>query len=196
MTVDDKNLLMTQVGTDVTLLSFLSAISVFFVGALLPKFDSLNLTVKIPISFLIVSTLAFFFSALILSNANQKIFAGNSAKAEKFLVWGYAISEYLGVFLFVVSVPLTISILTADTYLRIVTFSSAILGLGFYQLMGFSLLESQFTKSFGSLSILTLLLGVGLFVSQIFAFHFTLAAIIFLLYILFITCLDPIEKFQ
>jgi len=196
ITTDDKNLLMTQIGTDVTLLSFLSAISVFFVGALLPKFDSLNLTVKIPISFLIVSTLAFFFSALILSNANQKIFMGDSVRAKEFLMWGYAISEYLGVFLFVLSVPLAISILTADTYLRVVTFVSAILGLGFYQLMGFSLLESQFTKSFGWLSVLTLLLGIGLFVSQVLAFHFTPAAVIFLIYIFFITCLGPVEKFQ
>lgn len=111
-------------------------------------------------------------------------------------MWGYAISEYLGVFLFAISVPLAISIITTDTYLRVVTFSSAILGLGFYQFMGFSIIESQFARSFKILSAFTLLFGVGLFAAQIFAFHFTLFAAIFLVYILFITCLGPIEKFQ
>jgi hypothetical protein len=196
MTTEDKGLLMSQVDTDVSLLSFLSAISVFFVGALLSKFDSSNLTVKVPISFLIISTFAFFFSAIIISNANQKIIEGNFQKVKEFFVWGYAISEYLGIFLFVVSIPLAISIITADTYLRVATFASAILGLGFYQFMGFSILESQFSKSFRALSILLLLLSVGLFVSQILDFHFTFTAVVFLIYILFITWLGPIEKFQ
>ena len=196
MTIDDKNLLMNQVQTDVSLISFLSVISVFFLGALLPQFSSYDLSVKIPISFLVVSTFAFLFSGLILSNTSQRIVEGNLEKTKKYLTWGYSISEYMGVFLFVISIPLAMSIVTTDLYLRVVTFCSAILGIGFYQLMGFSLLESHFTKSSKLFSVLTVLFGIGLFVSQVFAFHFTLASITFLLFILLVTCLGPIEKFQ
>lgn len=196
MTNEEKDLLLTRIGSDITLLSFLAAISVFFVGMLIPKFDSFDLTVKIPISFLIISTLAFFFSALILSNSNQKILAGDLVKVKRFLMWGYVISEYLGVFLFVTSLPLAVNIVTTDTYLRSVTFLSAIFGLGFYQLMGFSLIESHFTKRSKLFSVLTLLLGIGLFASQIFAFHFTTVAIVFILYLLLITCLSPVDKIQ
>ena len=196
MTIDDKNLLMSQMQTDVSLVSFLSVISVFFLGALLPQFSSYDLSVKIPVSFLVISTFAFLFSGLILSNTCQRIFEGNLEKTKKYLVWGYAIAEYMGVFLFVVSVPLVMSIITTDLYLRVITFCSAILGIGFYQFMGFSLLESHFTKSSKLFSIFMILFGIGLFASQVFAFHFTLISIIFILFILLITYLGPIEKFQ
>ena len=196
MTTDDKNLLTNQVQTDVSLISFLSVISVFFIGALLPQFNSYDLSVRIPISFLIVSTFALIISGLILSNASQKIIEGNSQKVKKYLAWGYAISEYMGVFLFIISVPLAMSIITADLYLRIITFVSAILGLGFYQLMGFSLLDNNFTKSSKLISILIILFGIALFVSQVLAFHFTLVSIVFLLFILLITCIGTIEKFR
>src|ERR1700728_1959775 len=121
----EKNLLINQVQTDVSLISFLSVISVFFLGSLLPKFNSYDLSVKLPVSFLVVSTFAFLFSALILSNASQQIVAGNSEKTKKYLSYGYAISEYMGVFLFVLSVPIAISVITADPYLRFVTFGAA-----------------------------------------------------------------------
>jgi len=196
MTTDDKNFLTNQVQTDVSLISFLSVISVFFIGALLPQFNSYDLSVRIPISFLIVSTFALLISGLILSNASQKIVEGDPKKIKKYLTWGYAISEYMGVFLFIISVPLAMSIITADIYLRVVTFLSSILGIGFYQLMGFSLLENHFTKSSKLISVLIILFGIGLFISQVLSFHFTLVSIIFLLFILLITCMGPIEKFQ
>jgi len=196
MTNDDKNLILTQVQTDVSLISFLSVISVFFIGALLPKFDAYDLSVKIPISFLIVSTFAFLFSALILSNASQKIITGNTEQMKKYISWGYAISEYLGVFLFVLSIPLVVSVITNDLYLRIVTFLSAIVGIGFYQFLGFSFLDQHFTKSSKIFSLLILLFGTGLFISQILAFHFTLVSVAFLVFIFVITCLGPVENFQ
>jgi len=196
MNSDEKNLLLNQIQIDVALISFLMVISVFFIGSVLPQFNSYDLSVKIPISFLIVSTFSFLFSTLILSNAGGQVLDGNSEKLKKYLMWGYSISEYMGVFLFVLSIPLVISIITSDLYLRIITFSSAILGLGFYQFMGFSLLEKHFTKSSKMISAFIILLGIGLFVSQVLAFHFTLVSSIFLILILIITCLGPMERFQ
>ena len=174
MTNDDKNLILTQVQTDVSPISFLSVISVFFIGALLPKFDAYDLSVKIPISFLIVSTFAFLFFALILSNASQKIITGNTEQMKKY----------------------TSSVITNDLYLRIVTFLSAIVGIGFYQFLGFSFLDQHFTKSSKIFSLLILLFGTGLFISQILAFHFTLVSVAFLVFIFVITCLGPVENFQ
>jgi hypothetical protein len=196
MNSEEKNLLMNQVQTDVSLISFLSVISVFFLGALLPKFNSYDLSVKIPISFLVIATFAFIFSALILSNATQEIVAGNAKKFEQHLAYGYAISEYLGVFLFVLSVPLAISIVTADPYLRIITFCTAILGIGVYQFMGFSLIGRHFSSTNKLFSVLVVLFGIALFFSQIYAFHFILIAVVFLLFILLITILAPAKSFQ
>ena len=196
MTTDDKNFLLNQVQTDVSLISFLTVISVFFTGALLPQFNSYDPSVRVPVSFLIVSTFAFLFSALILSNAGQRITEGDAQKTEKYLTWGYIISEYMGVFLFIFSIPLAMSIITTDAYLRAITSFSVVIGMGFYQFMGFSLLESHFTKSSKLFSFLTLLLGVGLFASQAFAFHFTEASIVFLLFIVLVTCLAPVKRVQ
>jgi hypothetical protein len=196
MTTEDKNLLAGQVQTDVSLLSILSVISVFFIGSLLPKFDSYDLSVKIPISFLIIATFAFIFAALIISNASQRIIKGDLKEAQRHLDVGYAISEYMGVFLFVLSVPLAISIITADPYLRIVTFCAAILGMSLYSFMGFSLLENHFSKSYRPLSIAIILFGIILFFAQIFAFQFTAIAVIFLVFILLTTIFAPIREIQ
>lgn len=193
---EEKNLLMNQVQTDVSLISFLSVISVFFIGALLPQFSSNNVLVKIPISFLVISTFAFLFSGLILSNSSQKIAQGNEEAIKKHLTYGYAISEYLGVFLFVVSVPLALSIITSDLYLRVVTFCAAIIGLGVYQFMGFSLLENHFSKRNKIFALLILLFGIVLFLAQVYTFHFTLLSIIFLCFMFLVTALAPVKKFQ
>lgn len=187
---------MNQVQTDVALISFLSVISVFFLGALIPQFNTYDLSVKIPISFLIIATFSFVFSGLILSNASQQIVAGDPKKLEKYLTYGYAISEYLGIFLFVLAVPLAISIITSDLYLRTVTFLSAIIGIGLYQFMGFSFLQNHFSKSHTLFAVLIVLFGTVLFLAQVFTFHFTLIATIFLLFIIAITCLAPIKRFQ
>jgi hypothetical protein len=192
----DKGLLMNQVQTDVSLLSFLSVISIFFLGSLLPKFGSYDISVKIPISFLILATFAFLFSGLILSNASQKIIDGDFREVRRYLDIGYAISEYMGVFLFILSVPLSISIITADVYLRIVTFCGALLGMSVYSFMGFSMLESHFAKSHRLLSSLSLAFGVVLFLAQIFSFYFTEIAVVFLLFIVTVTILAPMQNFQ
>jgi len=196
LTSENKNFLINQVQTDVSVISFFSVISVFFIGSLLPQFNSYDLSVKIPISFLIIALFAFLFSALILSNASPKINEGNPKKIEKYLAYGYSISEYMGIFLFVLSVPLVVSVVTSDFYLRVITFCAAILGISVYQLMGFSLLETHFSKRYKLFSVITILFGIVLFISQIYAFHFTVISIVFLLFILLITALAPVKNFQ
>lgn len=193
---EDKALLLTQVQTDVALVSVLSVISIFFLGALLPQFNSYDLSVKIPISFLIVSTFAFLLSSLILSNASQIIIAGNEEKTKRYLAWGYAICEYLGIVVMLLSVPLAMSIVTEDFYIRSVTFLAAIVGIGVYQFMGFSNLDNHFSKSHKLFASVTFLLGVLLFLSQTFDLYFTAFSVVFLLFMAVVTVLAPLEEFK
>lgn len=193
---EEKSQLANQVQTDVSLISFMTVISVFFIGALLPQFNTYDESVGIPISFLIVSTFALLFSSLILSNATQVINQGDRPKTEKYLAHGYAISEYLGVFLLVLSVPIAMSIVTSDTYLRVITFAAAIIGISVYQFGGFSLLGSHFSKSNFLISIIVVLFGAVLFISQIFDFHFTAISTLFLLFMITLTILGPVKSFQ
>jgi len=191
ITEENKSLYIGQIGADITLISFLALITVFFIGSLLPQFNSYDLSIKIPISFFIISTLGLLFAALILSNASQNITQNNFKEAEKYLKYGYSLSEYAGVFLFVFSIPLMVNIISTDFYLRTVTFLAVILGMTFYQFAGFSLLKNHFSKNYKLLSAITILLGVILFFSQIYNFYFIIVSIIFVLYILFITVLAP-----
>jgi hypothetical protein len=193
---EEKNTLLNQVQTDVSLISFMTVISVFFIGSLLSQFNSQDPSIKIPISFLIIATFAFLFSALILSNSSPRIGEGNSEKTERYFSAGYALSEYLGVFLFVLSIPLAINVITTDLYLRITTFCATIAGIGFYQFAGFSLLDTHFSKTSKFFSLLVILFSVALFVSQVYAFHFTLISALFLAFIIAITFLAPIKRFQ
>mgnify|MGYP001562733062 CR=1 FL=1 len=196
MNTEEKNQLSNQVQTDVSLISFLSVISVFFIGALLPQFNSYDPSVGIPIAFLVVSTFAFIFSALILSNATQVINKGDIKKTEKYLSYGYALSEYMGVFLSVLAVPVAMSIVTADLYLRVITFLAAIAGISIYQFCGFSLLKNHFSKSETLFGVLVVLFGIILFLSQLFDFYFTGISTLFLLFMVVLTILAPMKSVQ
>lgn len=196
ITKENKSLYVGQISADITLISFLALITVFFIGSLLPQFNSYDLSIKIPISFFIISTLGLLFAGLILSNANQKITQDDFSEAERYLKYGYSFSEYIGVYLFVISIPLIVNIISTDFYLRTVAFLAVILGMAFYQFMGFSLIKDHFSRSNKLFSIITILLGVILFFSQIYNFYFIAISIIFILYILFITALAPMKEFR
>lgn len=192
----NKDEYLQQIQTDVSLLSFMTAVSIFFVGLLLTKFDSFSLFIKVPISFLIISTFGFLFSSLILANASQKIINEKFEKAAKHTLYGYIIAEYIGVYLFVLSIPLVINCITSDFYLRIVTLCAAIVGLALYQFMGFSLLEDYFPKNYKIFSFLIILFELVLFAAQVLLFHFVAISIVFLIFLLLIAYLAPRKDFQ
>jgi len=194
MNKENRNFYISQIQTDVALISFMTVISVFFIGALLPQFNAYDLSIRIPLSFLIISTFTFLFSTLILSNTTPEIINEKYKKAEKHISYGYILSEYFGVYLFVLSIPLLINVISNDLYLRIITLIAAIVGMGFYQIMGFSVIENHFPKTYKLYSVVTLLLGILLFVSQIYQFYFTEFSIVFLAFILLITILASRSK--
>lgn len=188
-----RDLTSAQLQTDVTLMSFLSVLSIFFLGALLPEFDSFSYTVRIPISFLILSTLSFIFSALILANAFTPLVENDEEKLKKHIDYGYAVSEYLGFVLLIVSIPLAMSIITEDLYIRTVSFLFSIGGLIFYQFSGLSILDRHYSSKSKILSLFIIIFSVILFVSQIFSIFFTLTSILFLIFLFILTYCAPGE---
>lgn len=48
-----------QVASGITFASFMSAVSLFFTGILVSQFHSFDITIKVPLLFLIISTFSF-----------------------------------------------------------------------------------------------------------------------------------------
>src|SRR6185436_12426042 len=121
MNDSEKSHYLDQISIDVGLLSFMTAVTIFINGLLLTRFDSYSVFIKVPIAFLVLSMLGFLFSSLIISNTSQNVIDNKIDKNKKHTLYGYAISEYIGVYLFVLSVPLAVNVITSDLYLRIIT---------------------------------------------------------------------------
>ena len=103
---------------------------------------------------------AFLFSTLILANTSHKIIEDKFNEAKKHILYGYAISEYFGIYLFVLSIPLVVNVITPDIYLRIITLVAALAGLSFYQFMKFSVLQDHFPKTYKLFSSIILFFGL------------------------------------
>jgi hypothetical protein len=180
---------LSQVQTDVGFTSFMVAAVIFFNGFLITRFDSYNILIKIPVSFLIVSTFGFLLACLILANTADEINKNNFKKAESHFFYGYIISEYIGVYLLILSIPLVINIVTSDLFLRILTISASSLGLIVYQFSHFSIVETHFKKSYNLISSIVILLGILLFLTSLIGKYYVLMAILtlsFLIYIAFL----------
>jgi len=192
----NKGFHIDQISTDVTLLSFMTAVCMFFNGLLLTKFDSFDLFIKIPISFLIISTLGFLFSSIMLANASSLVLKEKFEKAEWQILWGLVISEYIGIYIFVISIPLIINVISTDLYLRVVTLCASLAGLSFYQFGGFSLLQNHFPKTHKIYSVLSIIFGLILFFAQIKQIYFVETSIAFIIFILVTTVFAPSKRFQ
>ena len=191
MNESDKSNYLSQIQTDVGLLSFMTAVTIFINGLLLTQFDSYSVLIKVPIAFLIVSMLGFLFSSLIIANTSQNVIDNKVSKSKKHTLYGYAISEYIGVYLFVLSIPLAVNVVTADLYLRVITIVGTVLGLLVYQFMGFSLIERHFPETYKIFSGLIMFFGLVLYISQLKNFYFIECSIVFLAFILIVTILAP-----
>jgi|TARA_Y100000034_G_scaffold14463_1_gene15128 hypothetical protein len=191
-----QKLYLEQIDTDVSFFSFMTIAVIFFTGLLLTNFDSYDLLIKVPISFLIISIFAFLYPALILANTSQKIISGEIKHVKRHLLYGYTISEYLGIYLFILSLPLIINAFTSDLYLRMTTLLSSLIGLIIYQFLHFSNLEIHFPKKYKIFSIIMIIFGLLLFISQAYNFYFVPVAIVFLSFIIFITYSSVKENFQ
>lgn len=181
------SLYQTQIQTYVGFTSFMTAVGVFFVGILLSTFKSYDIDIKVPISFLIISTFGFLFSTLIYTSIAQEI----SEKREKHLQYlfflGDAISEYLGIYFLIVSIPLAVGLITKDGFLETIAIVAAVVGLSIYQFSHASMVERHFQDKHKPLSWAMIILVLLLFLSQIFDFYFVEFAILFVTLMVYTT---------
>jgi len=131
----------SEISIDVNVTSFMLAVSTFFTGFLISSFKSLDSSVTIPILFLIVSTVSFLFTNIIFANAAGEIRAENIKGANKHARVGNVISEYLGIYLLVISIPLAINALTADSFLTNTVFIICTAALFGYSVSSFSIVH-------------------------------------------------------
>ncbi len=189
MKKEEFGLYQTQIGTDVSFASFLTAVVMFFTGLLLSQYDSFDVLIKVPISFLIISTFGFLYASLILANASSEVSKENKEKYKKHVLHGYILSEYIGVYLLILSIPMIINAVTHDAYLRIVALTSSLIGLFIYQFSHFSILERNFKKSYKLIASVIILLGIGLFFAQVYNFYFIPFSLFTLFFVLLIAYL-------
>ena len=133
----------------VGLMTVLTGISLLFSGIVLNRE---NITpFLLPAIFLIISTFAFFFSALLYANASglagrldiQTTKDNKKINAEKALTVGNSISEYLGVFPFLTAVPLSVWALTSDLLITGITLLIDVVLLAYYQFSGIGISRRQ-----------------------------------------------------
>jgi hypothetical protein len=175
---DNLGVLSTNVGTGVSLASFMSAVTIFFVGLLITRFESFDDSIRIPILFLIISTFGFLYSALIYSNSTGELIRLKRKRFQKDMHYGDVMSEYCGVYFLVLSIPLAINAISSDGFLRYSTLVVSLIGLILYHKSGFSVMEAYLKKGhYGWLSAI-IVLEIAMFFSQInFASSFLILAI-------------------
>ncbi|MFA6353431.1 MAG: hypothetical protein WCW93_00645 [Candidatus Paceibacterota bacterium] len=186
---EDLNLYQAEVQTGVSLTSFMTAVTSFFLGLLITRIADMNITIKIPILFLIISTFGFLFSSIIYSNASGEITRLNGNKAKNYMLIGNVLSEYFGVYLLVLSIPLVINAVTSDIFLRTATFIVVIISLSLYSISQFSIAHrylKPITKNIFVLCIV--ILELVMFMAQINLLpYFTLLSTVFLIFIIIST---------
>lgn len=182
MDIQNKGLIANDANTGVAFSSFLGTVSLFFTGLLIAQFNSFDPTIRIPVLYLVISTFAFIFSATIYANTLGVVMK-KIKLANNFIKAGNAISEYLGIYLFIMSIPLVINAVSKDTFLRFSIGIVTVLSIYLYSISDFSMFNRHITNSTKTfISILITSTGAALFLSQMhFVQHFTLIAAIYLL---------------
>jgi len=161
--MNEKNALNWEVSVGVTFASLMAAVSLFFTGVLIAQFNSFDVTIRVPLLFLIVSTFSYIFAASIYSNAGEEITVKNEKKVQKYLVYANNIFEFTGLYLLILATPLVIGAVTHDNFLRIATIGVALSGLTLYSLSDFSMLHKEIrTALVKNLLTLVLVLAAGL----------------------------------
>ena len=180
----DPNLFQNEIQVSVSFTAFMTAVTIFFVGLLITKFESFDISIKIPILFLIISTFGFLYSTLIFANASGQLSHHITKNFFKNMLTGDTISEYLGVYLLVLAVPLVINVITNDSFLRLATLIVALGGLVVYHISGFSLMDRHFRKKHYWGLFLVIILEVALFYTQIYnLIYFVPLAVVLILFL-------------
>ncbi|MEM5804316.1 MAG: hypothetical protein QXU82_00470 [Candidatus Aenigmatarchaeota archaeon] len=132
-----------EVQASVSFTSFMTAVSMFFVGLILTRYETFEATIRIPVLFLIVSTFGFLYSTLVYSNASDPITRMDRKRTREYMFIGDVISEYVGVYMLIFSLPLTITAITKDAFLQFAVLAASIMGLVLYSFSRYSIIYRQ-----------------------------------------------------
>jgi hypothetical protein len=164
----DKASTVGEIQAQVTWSGFLGTVSLFFTGILISQIHSFSDSIKVPVLYLIVATFSFIFSASIYANAAGELTRHSTRKVHQYIVIANNISEFLGLYLFVIATPLVINAITQDNFLRVTIPLVAIISLVLYSQSPFSILHREV---FGAkkllISLVFLLLAISVDVSQL-----------------------------
>jgi GNAT superfamily N-acetyltransferase len=139
----DKDGLNWEISVGVTFSSLMGAVSLFFTGVLISQYHSFDSSIKVPLLFLIISTFSFIFSATIYSNAGTEVTLNKLKVVEKYMIYAKNITEFLGLYPLILSMPLVIGAVTQDNFLRTATTVVALIGMALYSQSKFSVLDKQ-----------------------------------------------------
>ena len=183
---EDLGFYQSEIQTGVSFTAFMTAVASFFMGLLITRIDSIDITIKVPILFLIISTVGFLYSTIVYSNASGEITRLDSNKAKDYMLIGNVLSEYFGVYLLVLSVPLVINAITADMFLRIATLFVIVMSLSLYSISQFSIAHRYLkTPRKNLFTFIIVLFEIVIFFAQsTMSPYFTGISIIFLLFII------------
>lgn len=177
-----------------TLSAFLGTVALFFAGILITQINSLNDTIRLPIVYLICSTVALVYSAIIYANTAGHVKKGSEKQAIKSDYFANIISEFFGVNVFLISMPLVINVITDDMLIRLAVASVVLLSLVVYTVSSLSILSRVYKKA--SLLVGSILIGgcgaALIYVQTNLANNFTTVGLIFLfIYIIWVVTLFP-----
>lgn len=129
-----------------TLTAFLGGAALFFAGILVAQINNFSPSLKVPIVYLVLATLAFIFSSIIYTNVSGHIRLGSLIKAKRAILVANALSEFLGIYLFVIAIPMVLNAITQDLTLRYIVDAAAIVSLVWYTYSEFSIFNRSFSK--------------------------------------------------
>ncbi|MBS3788594.1 hypothetical protein KGY79_10425 [Candidatus Bipolaricaulota bacterium] len=168
---DKLELLMDETSSSLSLTSIMAMVSFFFIGLLLQTREGSLATLKMPLLYLFVSAFAFLYSTLIYANASGNIARLKDELAEKHLIAGNIISEFLGVYLIVFSMPMIISNYIDSLYFSATVFGFGVTGFWLYHQLGYSILQ-RYVKN-AKLFYLLLFFVVTIYASNFFTYIFS-----------------------
>lgn len=175
----DDSEIVVEAGIGLTLCAFLGTACLFFTGLVILNLNSLPFVVQLPVIYLVVSAVAFIISAVIYSNvsgANEQFISRSSM-----IQMANWTSEYPGIYLFLIAIPLIILGVTQNAFVQYATAVSCYGGLLLYSTSHFSLDHRRFSSRV-SRTVNTLLLAVfsiGVYLVAIFSIQYLLPIGIF-----------------
>ncbi len=144
-----KTALQTESQTALGLTSFLGGAALFFTGILIAQINNFSSTIKVPIAYLIISTFAFIFASIIYANVSGQIRMNRLGVVKRSILVANSLSEFLGIYLFIIAIPMVLSAITSDLVLRYIVDVAAIISLVLYTHSSFSIFRRSFTARSG-----------------------------------------------